>query len=461
MTSVASSTDTPKAPGLGTLLGLAWPVVISRASQVVVGLSDAWMVAHLGETSLAATTTGAMNAFTLFIFPMGIVFIVGSYASQLFGKGDGPGAIRYGVYGLLVACFAQLLALASVPFTGPAMNLFSYSPDVRALIADYMRIRLLASGLVVGIEALGGYYGGLGNTRLPMLVNIVAMVLNVFGNWLLIDGHLGLPAMGVRGAALASVLSTLTAFLIVLARFARDARPFMGWLPRLRLGEFARMMRFGVPSGLNWLLEFLAFMFFVNVVVAGLGTTALAAFMAVIQINSFSFMPAFAVASAGAILAGQAIGAGHKDHVPAIARLTVKVNTLWQGLVGAVYLVIPGLLFAPFAPNETDGALLARTGARLLMLSATWQLFDAVATSMAEILRAAGDTTFTLWARVSLAWAVFVPGAYVSTRYLGWAESGAVAWMTTYIGLLATLLVLRFVRGAWRRIEITQPAPTG
>lgn len=458
MTQVASSTNRPRAPGLATLLQLAWPVVISRASQVVVGISDAVMVAHLGEASLAATTTGAMNAFTLFIFPMGIVFIVGSYASQLFGKGDGPGATRYGVYGLLVALLAQLLAFASVPFAAQAMDLFSYSPDVRALIAEYLSIRLLSSGLVVGIEALGGYYGGLGNTRLPMMVNIVAMVLNVFGNWLLIDGHLGLPAMGVRGAALASVLATLVAFLIVLGRFAYDARPFMGWLPHLRRSEFLRMLRFGVPSGLNWLLEFLAFTFFVNVIVAGLGTTALAALMAVIQINSFSFMPAFAVASAGAILAGQAIGAGNKDHVPAIASLTVKVNAVWQGLVGLVYVAIPALLFAPFAPNATEGAQLAATGTRLLMLSATWQLFDAVATSMAEILRAAGDTAFTLWARVILAWAVFVPGAYLSTRYWGWAESGAVTWMTTYIGLLATVLVVRFLRGAWRKIELTQPA---
>jgi MATE family multidrug resistance protein len=446
---------------MAALLGLAWPVVISRASQVVVGLSDAVMVAHLGQPALAATTTGAMNTFTLFIFPMGIVFIVASYASQLFGKGDAPGAIRYGVYGLLVALATQLAAFVSIPLAPAAMDLFSYSPEVRHLIVDYMRIRLLASGLVVGMEALGNYYGGLGNTRLPMAVNVLAMALNVFGNWVFIDGHLGLPGMGVRGAALASVLATAAAFLILLTRFVRDARPFARWWSHLQRSELVRMLRFGIPSGLNWLLEFLAFTFFVNVIVAGLGTTALAAFMAVIQINSFSFMPAFAVASAGAILAGQAIGAGQKDHVPAIARLTVKVNATWQGLVGATYLLLPGLLFAPFAPNDTDGALLARTGTRLLMLSATWQLFDAVATSITEILRSAGDTAFTLWARVLLAWVVFVPGAYLSTHYLGWTEAGAVVWLTTYMALLAGILVARFMRGAWRRIEITQPDVVG
>jgi MATE family multidrug resistance protein len=91
------------------------------------------------------------------------------------------------------------------------------------------------------------------------------------------------------------------------------------------------------------------------------------------------------------------------------------------------------------------------------MLSATWQLFDAVATTLAEILRSAGDTTFTLWARVLLAWLVFVPGAYLSTRYAGWTETGAVFWLAAYLALLAAVLVLRFSRGAWRRIQITDP----
>jgi MATE family multidrug resistance protein len=427
MTSSSSPVVLAKPPGLKSLLGLAWPVIISRASQVVVGLSDAVMVAHLGEAPLAATTTGAMNAFTLFIFPMGVVFIVSSYSSQLFGKGDAGGAVRYGLYGLLVALVTQVAAFASLPFIASAMGLFSYTPEVRELIAQYLRIRLLSAGAAVGIEALGNYYGGLGNTRLPMIISLFAMTLNVLGNWLLIDGHLGLPAMGVRGAALASTLSTLAAFAVMAALFARHARAHKGSLAELRWRELLRMMRFGVPSGLNWLLEFLA----------------------------FSFMPAFAVSSAGAFLAGQAIGAGCKDHVPSIARLTVKVTASWQGLVGVAYFLLPGLLFAPFARGGPESHALLVLGTRLLMLSATWQLFDAVATTMAEILRSAGDTAFTLWARVLLAWTVFVPGAYLTTRYLGWREPGAVAWLVTYLALLAVVLVRRFWRGAWRKIDIT------
>src|SRR5207247_9449061 len=80
------------------LLRLAWPVVIARSSQVVVGVSDAIMVAHLGEAALAATTTGATNTFNLLILPMGLVFIVSSFTSQFTGEGNPAAARRYGWY---------------------------------------------------------------------------------------------------------------------------------------------------------------------------------------------------------------------------------------------------------------------------------------------------------------------------------------------------------------------------
>ena len=256
---------------LRSLLGLAWPIVVSRSTQVVVGLGDALMVAGLGEASLAATTTGALDAMSLFILPMGIVFIVSSFSSQLFGKGDLPGARRYGFYGLAVAAATQVLCVAALAVTGPALALFPYDPEVRRLLKGYIDLRLLSGGAVVGMEALGNYYGGLGNTRLPMQINVAAMVLDLFGNWLLIGGNLGAPAMGVHGAALSSTMSTFICFGLLLARFLRDGRAAGPIVPRLHLRELLRMLRFGIPSGFNWFFEFAAFIVFINVVVAGPG----------------------------------------------------------------------------------------------------------------------------------------------------------------------------------------------
>jgi multidrug resistance protein, MATE family len=98
-------------PRLTQLLLLAWPNVGSRAAQVVVGVSDTYMVAPLGEDALAAATAAAFNSFAFFALPIGTVFIVGSFAAQLTGKGDHGGARRYAWYGLVVALAAELMAL--------------------------------------------------------------------------------------------------------------------------------------------------------------------------------------------------------------------------------------------------------------------------------------------------------------------------------------------------------------
>lgn len=414
------------------------------------------MVAHLGAAALAATTTGATNAFALFIFPMGIVFIVASFSSQLFGRGDLAGARRYGWHGLAVALATQAAALLLVPAVPLALSAFDYAPDVRTGMVEYLSLRLLSAGPVVGLEALASFYGGLGNTRLPMRANLAAMVLNVGLNFVLIDGRLGAPALGVRGAALASVAASTTAFLGLFLVFVAEGRRLGGG--PLRLPELLRLFRFGLPSGLNWFFEFLAYAFFVNVVVAGLGTVPLAALMAVIQVNSVAFMPAFGLASAGAILVGQAIGAGGKDRVPGLAWLTFGVAAAWQCLAAALYLAAPDLFLGPFARDPASAEELLAVGRRMLVLSAAWQIFDAGATTLAESLRAAGDTVFTMWARVAIAWAVFAPGSFVSVRILGGGDLVAVGWLVLYLAALALVLALRFRGGAWRRIELVEPS---
>jgi len=303
MTSASSVIASPvrsPAPSLRRLLGLAWPIVVSRSSQVVIGVADAVMVAPLGEAALAATTTGALNVFAFLILPMGVVFIVSTFSSQLYGEGDPDGARRHGFYGLIVALTAAGVSLVAIVATKPFLALFPYAADVRSQMADYLMIRLLSGGAAIGMESLAAYYGGLGNTRLPMRANLTAMVLNVIGNWILIGGNLGAPALGVEGAAWASTIATTIAFVGLSARFLYDGRILGRVVPRLHAAELRRMLRYGLPSGFNWFFEFMAFSFFVNVVVAGLGTTSLAGMMAVLQINSVSFMPAFGIASAGA-----------------------------------------------------------------------------------------------------------------------------------------------------------------
>ncbi|MFT3924848.1 MAG: MATE family efflux transporter [Myxococcales bacterium] len=445
----------PKSSPLRTLLTLAWPVVIARATQSVIGFSDAFLVAPLGEDALAAVTTSALNTMAFIILPMGTAFIVQSFAAQLRGRGDLAAVDRYAYYGLMLAAAAGLFALLCTPFIPSLLRSFGYTPQVHSLMSQYLMIRLTSVAPAVGMEALGNWYGGLGETRPAMFAGLFAMVTNVAGAYLLIQPHFGLPGYGVVGAAWVSSFATWSAFCVLLLRFWRDRRKAAKKEPfTFRRAEFLRMLRFGVPNGVNWFLEFSAFVLFINLVVGHLGTTVLAAFNVVIQINSISFMPAFGLSSAGAILVGEAIGRRAHDEVPPIVKLTAKLTCGFMGSIGLIYLLFSKQLMGLFVPRGADSGELAAIGATMLMLSAVWQLFDALGLTLGEALRGAGDTTWCMVVRIMLAWFVFTPLGWAAVIVYGGGVHAVIAAMVVYLGALSVAFSLRFASGRWRNIDL-------
>jgi multidrug resistance protein, MATE family len=455
----ASSAPIPTAAVLRTLLGLSWPIVLARAAQSVIGFSDALFVAPLGETELAAVTTGSLNAFAAIVLPTGTVFIVQSFVAQLRGRGETFGVRRYAWYGLTLAALAGLVAAVAIPFVPWLLGHFGYAPGVHAAMSRYLGIRLLSVAAAVGTEALGSYYGGLGSTRPAMLGGIAAMSVNVLGCWALVEPRLGLPGYGVTGAAWASVLGSTAGFAVLVVPFALEVRDGRGGAP-LRASELGRVLRFGLPNGFNWFLEFAAFVLFINGVVGHLGTRVLAAFNVVMQLNSVAFMPAFGLASGGAILVGEAIGRKAIREVWPIVRLTALVSAGWMMSVGAVYGVAPRLLMGLFQSPGVAGTELLDVGASMLVFAALWQLFDALGMTLGEALRAAGDTTWCMMARIVLAWVLFTPVAWAAVYVFGGGVPTIMTSLVVYVAALSLTLGARFASGRWKDLDLVGAGPT-
>ncbi|HEX7842582.1 MAG TPA: MATE family efflux transporter [Kofleriaceae bacterium] len=441
---------------LRVLLQLAVPMVLARASQSVITFADAIQVKHLGVQAIAATATGGLNVLGFVVLAWGTVFIIQSFVAQLSGRGERDQAPRFAWYGLAIALGAAAIGMALVPLIRPALTLTDYSAEVRGQMAGYMAIRMTSIFAVIGVEVLGNWYGGLGNTWMQMVAGVLTMATAVFLNWVLIDGHLGAPAMGVNGAALASTIASFLGFGFLAVAFWRR----WGGAPTTRttgltFRELRRVLRFGLPNGINWFLEFAAFQLFVNGVLANLGDATVAALNIVIAVNSMSFMPAFGLASAGAILAGQAIGRGARDAVWPQVKVTLLCAMAWMGAIGLVYAAIPGRVLSLFA-SAHSGDLVA-IGTTMLLISTAWQLADAVGITLSETLRAAGDTAWTAAVRVVLAWIVFTPAAFLTVLRFGGGPIGAILCLVGYIGLLSIALAWRFRSGAWKRIELIEP----
>jgi MATE family multidrug resistance protein len=286
------------------------------------------------------------------------------------------------------------------------------------------------------------------------------MVANIALNYCLIEGRAGFPALGVRGAAWASVSASWLGFLAIFVLFGRGAwRERLSALRAFAPRELARVVRFGLPNGVNYFLEFAAFVLFINVVIGHLGTSVLAAFNVVLQINSISFMPAFGVASSGAILVGEAIGKPALDRVWPIVKLTGAVNAIWMGSVGLVYVAIPETLIGLFRPRDAPAETLVSVGATMLAMSCIWQLFDAAGMTLSEALRAAGDTAWCMIARIVLAWLVFTPAAWLAVLSFGGGVTTVMIALIAYMVALAAAFGWRFASGRWRDIDLVGSEP--
>lgn len=435
----------PPSVQLGTLLQLAWPLMLMRAAQSVIGLTDALMVAPLGQRALAAVTTGALNVFTALMLPLGIVTLVQTFAAQMRGAGDEANARKHAWYGLIVAAFTGLIAWLAIPALGPIIAALQYPPELAAPMRTYLEIRMLGVPAVIGMEAIGAWYSGLGNTRVGFVAGLLTVVANIAGNYLLIEPRFGLPGYGVTGAAWASTLASCLGFLVAAIPFVLRAghAPMMSGLRGLRVRELMTLLRVGGPNGASWLLEFAAFTTSVTVVAGHLGTELLAAVNVAFQIYAIAFLPAFGLTSAGAILIGAAIGSARFEQVHACVRVTLRLTCGWMLAVSVVYWTLPGALVRPF--GHVHASVFT-----ILTFMGFCQLADAFSMTIGEALRAAGDTAWCMRARIACGWLLFVPAVWATVFVFHGGVHALMGCMLAYAILQALAFAMRFASGAWR-----------
>jgi len=376
---------------LRALLRLAIPVVLSELGWMAMTIVDIIMVGRLSPAAIGAVGVSSAIFYTPSLFGIGLLLGLDTLVSQAFGRGDYDDchrALAQGVY-LAVAYTPIAMFLVSIaPHFFPAMGI---TEAVRAPATAYTRLLVYSTLPLLLYAAFRRYLQGVGKVRPVTFALISANLINWFGNWALIYGKLGLPAMGVRGSALSTCLARvyMAAVLIWWAwKHERDrGHPLFAHWPGLRPAQFRRLLQLGWPAASQMLFEVGAFSL-ATLFAARLSPDVLAAHQIVLNCASVSYMVPLGFSAAAAIAVGHAVGAGNRPLARRAGSIAIAIGVVFMAAAAAAFLIVPRTLIHIYTHDSKTVAV----GVRLLAVAAVFQIFDGVQGIGTGALRGLGQT---------------------------------------------------------------------
>ncbi|MDR9395039.1 MATE family efflux transporter [Roseovarius sp. SYSU LYC5161] len=428
------------------MLGLGLPLIGSHVAQFAINLSDAVMLGWYGVEALAAEVLGGTLFFVLFIMGSGFAWAVMPMVAAAVASGEPAQVRRVTRMGGWASVLFAVLVMPLVIWSGPLFRALGQEPDTSALAAEYLRVMGWGLFPALLVMVLKSYLAALERTQVVLWVTVGAVGLNVAVNALLIFGTLGFPELGVRGAAIASLIVNTASF-AVLALYTARATPEHGlfgnfWRPDPE--AFGRVFRLGWPIGLTNLAE--VGLFAASTTMMGwLGTLPLAAHGIAMQISSITFMVHLGLSNAATVRAGQAHGRRDMPALRAGARAALVLSGLAAALTVVLFLAVPEWLIGLFLnPAEPDRAGVIAIGTGLLAAAALFQLVDAGQVMALGLLRGVQDTRVPMLIAALSYWGIGVPASYVLGFTLGLGGVGV--WLGLAVGLAcaAVLMLGRF-----------------
>jgi multidrug resistance protein, MATE family len=446
--------------GLREVLILALPLVLSTGSWSVQQFVDRMFLTWYSADAIAAASPSGILNFALMSLFVGTASYTGTFVAQYFGAGRldriGP-SLWQGVY---VALIGGLVIMGFIPLAWPIFNAVGHDMAVRANEVVFFQYLCLGAMPVIASAALSSFFSGIGKTSIVMWVNLEMVAINIFLDYCLIFGHLGFSRMGIKGAAIATVLAScynFLAYLVVIFRpsYRRKYNTIRGW--RLDPGLFARLVRFGMPSGVQFFLDMVGFTAFI-MIMGRLGTINLAATNITFNINTIAFMPMIGVGIAVSVLVGQYLGKNRPDLAQKSVYSAFTVTFAYMAGISFLYVAIPDLFIAPFAAKADPATFpqLRALSVVLLRFVAVYSLFDGFSIIFASALKGAGDTRFVMFMIVAASILVLVIPSYVGIMYLGGGVYLGWTFASLYVSILGLGFFLRFLHGKWKSMRVIE-----
>ena len=430
------------------MFSLAAPVVIAELGWMTMGMVDTLMVGRLGAEAIGAVGLGSALFMAVGIFGMGMLLGLDTLVSQAFGAGRMDECHRWLLHGVILALLLAIPTTALLFVMSGLLDRWGMDPGVLRLTRPYLDAVAWSGGPLLLYFAFRRYLQGLGVVRPIMLTLIGANLLNVVANWMLIFGNLGAPAMGVTGAAWATVSSRMVmAFALLAVIVVRERRNGTGLKDTPLAIEWTRLRRLialGAPAAGQLTLEVGAFSA-ASALAGRLVPAALAAHQIALHLAGFTFMVPLGLASAGAVRVGHAMGRRDAAAAARAGWTAFLFGVLFMSTAALVFTTLPRLLIGAF----TFDPEVIEIGAALLGVAAVFQLFDGLQGVGTGVLRGLGDTRTPMLWNLAGHWCIGLPLAYALAFRFGHGVIGL--WWGLSSGLIICGLALLVVW--WRRIH--------
>jgi len=435
----------------GRILAIGIPILGGMGSSALLSLVDAAMVGWLGSAELAAVGLGSFASWIYLGFFQGLTIAVQALVSRRVGQGRiGEAGASLNAARLLLVAVAPASAAILWVATPSLFALLNDDPAVLAAGVPYLRWVIAQSLFMGAIYAFNGFWNGIGRSRMYIAPLVVMHVTNAALAYVLIFGHLGLPAMGTEGAGLATALASVVGCALYLVLAHRHARSLGFMRARPTRDEFGAVVRLAVPGGLQQLFDTLALTLMYRIV-GSIGTVELAAYAVLINLVGLVGLPAFALGSAGAALVGQALGRGNIDDAARWAWDVMRVGAMGLALIGVPFWLAPDLLLSIWL-HEESAVDVARTPMRIL---GAMIVFNGVGYMLAAMLNGAGDVRRVTWVNLITQWLWLLPGAWLLGPVLGGGLLGV--WCMHQFGfraLQSLIYVLIWRTRRWAHVQL-------
>jgi multidrug resistance protein, MATE family len=456
----------PSAPRPGSfreLMTVAIPLILSSGSITLMITIDRLFLTWYSEDALAASLPAGALHWTIMSAFVGMINYGNAFVAQYEGAGRKDRVSAAVWQGIFLAIAAGLVFLTVIPLAPLFFAAAGHAPAVQRYETQFLQTLSCGAVPMLLTMAFGCFYSGRGKTRIVMYVDFLLAATNIALDPCLIFGLGPFPRMGIVGAGLSTVIAYTVAVIayVVLSLRHRDSIEYEFWkrvgLDRELLG---RLLRYGLPTGMQMTAELSAFTVFL-VLVGRLGEPELAATNLAFNVNMMSFVPMIGLAMGVMTLVGKRVGERRPKLAERTVWLAAGTSAAYMLFFAMLFVVFPQVILRPFTGGNATVELagIQHTVIVLLRFTAVYTFFDGMALVFAYAIRGAGDTRFPFYYTLVSAWLVMVLPTWLIVRSGHGGLNACWLACSTYICLLGTVCCLRFLQGKWKTMNIIGAAP--